>query len=247
MTCNVRGHRAYLAMTGRVPTKEEADMASIVFESERRARARGVEREEKGQIFVNRAARHARRCFWRGARVNLFFGLSSGQGEKIGFPPSQATTQPLQQPPQGMKPTTLRPSSRAFTSRMGLATLSIVVLASAAVVTHSQQDHADDGGSGEGSSAAYPISDASSMGTAAAAAAAAAIPMPVVDIETVPGQLMKLSELSDAEPGTGVTRLIFTEKDVAGRRGARIRRVFFRANELWRGSPDAKYTKQPKP
>jgi hypothetical protein len=112
---------------------------------------------------------------------------------------------------------------------MGLATLSIVVLASAAVVTHSQQDHADDGGSGEGSSAAYPISDASSMGTAAAAAAAAAIPMPVVDIETVPGQLMKLSELSDAEPGTGVTRLIFTEKDVAGRRGARIRRVFFRA------------------
>ena len=114
-------------------------------------------------------------------------------------------------------------------------------------MTHSQQDHADDGGSGEGSSAAYPISDASSMGTAAAAAAAAAIPMPVVDIETVPGQLMKLSELSDAEPGTGVTRLIFTEKDVAGRRGARIRRVFFRANELWRGSPDAKYTKQPKP
>ena len=28
---------------------------------------------------------------------------------------------------------------------------------------------------------------------------------------------MKLSEMSDAEPGTGVTRLIFTDQDVAGR------------------------------
>ena len=65
--------------------------------------------------------------------------------------------------------------------------------------------------------AAYPSNDASSMGTTGGGAAAADIPMPEVDIETVPSQLMKLSELSDAEPGTGVTRLIFTEKDVLGR------------------------------
>jgi hypothetical protein len=62
---------------------------------------------------------------------------------------------------------------------------------------------------------AYPTNDASTMGTTATATTA--VPMPSVDIETVPAQLMKLSELSDADPGTGVTRLIFTEKDVAGR------------------------------
>ena len=63
---------------------------------------------------------------------------------------------------------------------------------------------------------AYPTNDASSMGTTASAPVVV-VPMPEVDIETVPAQLMRLSELSDAEPGTGVTRLIFTEKDLAGR------------------------------
>eukprot|EP00227_Mantoniella_beaufortii_P022107 CAMPEP_0197579086 /NCGR_PEP_ID=MMETSP1326-20131121/3159_1 /TAXON_ID=1155430 /ORGANISM="Genus nov. species nov., Strain RCC2288" /LENGTH=502 /DNA_ID=CAMNT_0043142445 /DNA_START=232 /DNA_END=1740 /DNA_ORIENTATION=- len=73
---------------------------------------------------------------------------------------------------------------------------------------------------------AYPTNDGSSMGTNASASASASpapvvvpvvVPMVEVDIETVPAQLMRLSELSDAEPGTGVTRLIFTEKDLAGR------------------------------
>ena len=38
-----------------------------------------------------------------------------------------------------------------------------------------------------------------------------------VDVETLPAQLLELSRLSSAEPSTGVTRLIFTEDDVAAR------------------------------
>ena len=55
------------------------------------------------------------------------------------------------------------------------------------------------------------------IATALATSAQDAIPTVSVGIDTVPSQLIELSKLSDAEPGTGVTRLIFTEKDVAGR------------------------------
>ena len=55
------------------------------------------------------------------------------------------------------------------------------------------------------------------IATALASSAQDAIPTVSVGIDTVPSQLIELSKLSDAEPGTGVTRLIFTEKDVAGR------------------------------
>lgn len=43
------------------------------------------------------------------------------------------------------------------------------------------------------------------------------IPSPVVDPATVPAQLMKLAELSDTKSSAGVTRLIFTDSDIAGR------------------------------
>lgn len=88
-------------------------------------------------------------------------------------------------------------------SKVALAALAVVtfMLACGVSVTRAQGD-----------AEAYPSNDASGMGSTASA-----IPMPEVDIDTVPSQLIKLSELSDAEPGTGVTRLIFTDKDVAGR------------------------------
>ena len=45
-----------------------------------------------------------------------------------------------------------------------------------------------------------------------------AIPSPVVvDLATVPAQLLSLAKLSDVESGPGVTRLIFTDSDAAGR------------------------------
>ena len=44
------------------------------------------------------------------------------------------------------------------------------------------------------------------------------IPSPVVvDLATVPAQLLSLAKLSDVESGPGVTRLIFTDSDAAGR------------------------------
>ena len=43
------------------------------------------------------------------------------------------------------------------------------------------------------------------------------IPTPVVDPATVPAQLVDLAKLSDSELSAGVTRLIFTDSDMAGR------------------------------
>lgn len=53
------------------------------------------------------------------------------------------------------------------------------------------------------------------------------IPTPVVDPATVPAQLVDLAKLSDSELSAGVTRLIFTDSDMAGR--AYVRSLMERA------------------
>ena len=65
--------------------------------------------------------------------------------------------------------------------------------------------------------ASFAAALASLLAFAGAASPEGTIPDVSVDVETLPAQLLELSRLSSAEPSTGVTRLIFTEDDVAAR------------------------------